>query len=162
MSKSYYATVNVKPSRSNTFRSGRVKLATTDKASHVNVILEDGVKFNSMAISPVEARQLRDHLNAMFPVERISGTMPTLMFADEFLRMIEPVNHDAGRFIVCLLENGVYKPSAKPVVHTSEKLAKAEAERLAKVHGGTFHVLEAIFEADRPKVVVPPVKTRTL
>lgn len=73
-----------------------------------------------------------------------------------------PVDPDAGRFIVTLLEDGTYKPSRQPLVHLSEKAANAEAERLAKQHGGTFHVMEAIFEASREKAIVPPVKTKTL
>jgi hypothetical protein len=75
----------------------------------------------------------------------------------------EPViNTELGRFIVAKMDNGNYLPGTKPRVHTSAKSANEEATRLANDHGGTFHVLRASFEASRPVVVQPPVKTAKL
>lgn len=72
------------------------------------------------------------------------------------------INTDLGRFIVAKMDNGNYLPGTKPRVHTSAKSANDEATRLANDHGGTFHVLRASFEASRPVVVQPPVKTAKL
>lgn len=76
---------------------------------------------------------------------------------------VEPaINTELGRFIVAKMDNGNYLPGTKPKVHTSAKSANDEATRLANDHGGTFHVLRASFEASRPVVVQPPVKTAKL
>ena len=76
---------------------------------------------------------------------------------------VEPaINTELGRFIVAKMDNGNYLPGTKPHVHTSAKAANDEATRLANNHGGTFHVLRASFEASRPVVVQPPVKTAKL
>ncbi len=72
------------------------------------------------------------------------------------------INTELGRFIVAKMDNGNYLPGTKPRVHTSAKSANEEATRLANDHGGTFHVLRASFEASRPVVVQPPVKTAKL
>ncbi|WCJ63954.1 hypothetical protein [Agrobacterium tumefaciens] len=72
------------------------------------------------------------------------------------------MNTELGRFIVAKMDNGNYLPGTKPRVHTSAKSANEEATRLANDHGGTFHVLRASFEASRPVVVQPPVKTAKL
>jgi hypothetical protein len=68
----------------------------------------------------------------------------------------------SGRFIVAALEGSTYAPNAKPYVHLTDVAANTEAERLAKEHGGTFHVFKATFEASREKPVIPPVKTTKL
>lgn len=74
----------------------------------------------------------------------------------------EPVLEDFGSFIVSRKEGGVYKPSQFPAIHVSRSAAEHEASRLAKLHGGTFHVLRAVHEASREVVVAPPVKTKSL
>lgn len=89
-----------------------------------------------------------------------------------FLELVSPaastapaepaINTELGRFIVAKMDNGNYLPGTKPRVHTSAKSANDEATRLANDHGGTFHVLRASFEASRPVVVQPPVKTAKL
>ncbi|ARO29920.1 hypothetical protein NXC14_CH01970 [Rhizobium sp. NXC14] len=67
-----------------------------------------------------------------------------------------------GRFIVAALEGTTYAPGSKPKVHLTNTAAEAEAQRLAKEIGGTYHVLKATFEASREKPVIPPVKTAKL
>lgn len=73
-----------------------------------------------------------------------------------------PTAEQAGRFIVSLVEGGIYKPSKNPAIHLSRSAAEHEATRLAKLHGGTFHVLRVVHEASREVVVAPPVKTKSL
>lgn len=67
-----------------------------------------------------------------------------------------------GRYIVANLDGAQYRPSTTPYVHLTAAEAEAEAQRLAKEHGGTFHVFRASFEASREKPVIPPVKTAKL
>lgn len=83
------------------------------------------------------------------------------VYASDDLELVSTAT-ETGRFIVSLLEGADYKPGARPVIHTSHASASAEAERLAKAHGGTFHVLRATFEATREKPVIPSVKTAVL
>ncbi|SCW77206.1 hypothetical protein SAMN02927900_04783 [Rhizobium mongolense subsp. loessense] len=73
-----------------------------------------------------------------------------------------PAKIDTGRFIVVALEGANYVPGSKPKLHVTDFAAKAEAERLAKDVGGTYHVFRAVFEASREKPVIPPVKTTKL
>lgn len=67
-----------------------------------------------------------------------------------------------GRFIIHVLEGHRYLPGRNPKVHLTAAAAEAEAQRLAKEHGGTYHVFRASFEASREKPVVPPLKTAKL
>jgi hypothetical protein len=80
----------------------------------------------------------------------------------ELVAPAAPVVNNNGSFIVVLREDGKYKPNENPYIHYSRLTAEAEAERLAKLHGGTFHVLKATFVASRDVPVVPPVKTQQL
>lgn len=81
------------------------------------------------------------------PVEAVKAAIPTV---------------NSGRYLVVALEGANYVPGSKPKVHVTDIGANAEAERLAKEVGGTFHVFKATFEASREKPVIPPVKTTKL
>lgn len=75
---------------------------------------------------------------------------------DEHIELVEPVTETepASESIVCLIENGSYKPSKKPFVHDTESDAKAEAERLAlKNPGKKFAVLKLTYEAEAEAVL---------
>ncbi|MBZ5864389.1 hypothetical protein LAG72_25020, partial [Escherichia coli] len=68
----------------------------------------------------------------------------------------------SGRFIVAKLEGARYLPGSNPKVHVTDIAAEAEALRLAKEHGGTYHVFKATYEASRDVPVIPPVKATKL
>ncbi|GGD97857.1 hypothetical protein [Rhizobium anhuiense] len=81
------------------------------------------------------------------PVEAVKAAVPTIQ---------------SGRFIVAKLEGARYLPGTNPKVHVTDIGAEAEALRLAKEHGGTYHVFKATYEASRELPVIPPVKTTKL
>ena len=72
------------------------------------------------------------------------------------------VEPQTGRYIIHVLDGHRYLPGSNPKVHLTASAAEAEAQRLAKEHGGTYHVFRAAFEASREKPVVPPLKTTKL
>jgi hypothetical protein len=67
--------------------------------------------------------------------------------------MVNFMPFDSPQFWIVWRENTT--PSFK---HPSYQSAKAEAERLARLHGGTFHVLEHRASAERVDVVVQEVE----
>lgn len=81
------------------------------------------------------------------PVEAVKAAVPTIQ---------------SGRFIVAKLEGARYLPGTNPKVHVTDIGAEAEALRLAKEHGGTYHVFKATYEASRELPVIPPVKATKL
>lgn len=123
-------------------RDRTVLLATIDADHFLNIYTDHFNGRDCIPLSADQAKQLRDALLEIYPVEQKT--------------------QERGNYIVALQENGQYKPSARPVVHAYRCVAEAEARRLAQVHGGTFHVLRAVHEASREKPVIPPVKTRSL
>lgn len=48
-------------------------------------------------------------------------------------------------YIVCLTKDGGFLPATKPFIHPNMTAAQLEADRLSKLHGGRFTVLEAVY-----------------
>ncbi len=77
-------------------------------------------------------------------------------YADTALELV--TDKQVTAWMVALVEDGVFKPSAAPKRHATQAEAVTEATRLASVHGGEYHVLKSVAAAARP---VQPVTVTT-
>jgi hypothetical protein len=85
---------------------------------------------------------------------RIAGYEPSLWFR----RKIETTPlRIYGDYIVVMRMGNEYRPAVTPYVHDNAADAEAEAQRLARVHGGTYAVFKAIKAYERGEIPVNEV-----